>query len=464
MLAITRIASIAIIAATIAAVVPAGAAASTAANHPHGKAPGHRRAARTHRHAAHRRSRHHKRSRHHGRSHHHGRPAHHGPSSQAAQGPTCTTTVTSPGALYGALTSANRGQVLCLGSGSYDGITLASFHPSRTVMVQPAPNAAVTLGLVTLRGVSNVTVTGFSGSSSSGGLAAVGDSNGPNTNITFSYNAMSSNGVNIAHNDVSNANITIAHNRFVGFASSGEQDRVLVNTANVGHCPNGVVISHNLMQGGESDGTDIDGGTCGTQILNNVYTGILEANCNGIHCDAIQDNGGGSNTTISGNYFYGNSDGLLFDDGSSGDRVVNNVFDNPTYRCVEGEFGAGSIFVHNTFNCEVNVGQDHSGATTNGLVFDSNVLGPSGNSGITYYPSCGGGWGSFALLDYNLHPAGDYGCKGNGPHDLVRSPRYVGGANPSSYSGWALAGGSPGVHRASDGTNMGADVSIAPGP
>ena len=318
------------------------------------------------------------------------------------------------------------------------------------------------MGTVTLTGVSNITITGFSGSSSSQGLLLQGQYLGVDTNITFSYNSMSSNGVNVSNNNVANANILIAHNRFVGFASSGEQDRVVVNTANSGHCPNGVAISHNLISGGESDGVDIDGGTCGTQILNNEITGIIEGNCHGIHCDPIQDNGGGQQTTISGNYLHGNSDGLLFDDGDTGAVVTNNVLDNPTYRCIEGNYDQ-SRFDHNTIDCEVNIGQDHGGDKTNNVVFTNNVMGPSSNSGFTFYPGYST-FGSFTTVDYNLHSSGAYGGPANGAHDVIGSPTYVGGGEPSTWAGWALSGSSLGLGKASNGANMGADLSVVPGP
>jgi hypothetical protein len=39
--------------------------------------------------------------------------------------------------------------------------------------------------------------------------------------------------------------------------------------------------------------------------------------------------------------------------------------------------------------------------------------------------------------------------------DLIRIPRYLGGANPSSYAGFRLTVGSPGKAAASDGTDTG---------
>jgi hypothetical protein len=279
----------------------------------------------------------------------------------------------------------------------------------------------------------------------------------------FSYNAMSTDGVDITQNAMSNANIQINHNRFVGFKSAGESDRLNIDTRSASNCPDGVVVSYNLISGGESDGIDITDGTCGTQILHNEITGIVEDNCNGIHCDAIQDDGGGMRTVISGNYFHGNSDGILQDDGNTGpDIITNNVFDNTTYRCTEGMYGDGTVFDHNTFDCEVNIGQDHNSEKTTNVTFTNNVFGPSSNAQFSYAPTYAQ-FGSFKTLDYNLHPSGAYSGPPNGTHDIIGSPTYVGGSEPSTYAGWALAAKSLGVGKASDGTNMGAAItSVGP--
>jgi hypothetical protein len=373
---------------------------------------------------------------------------------------TCSKTFTSSTWSASAVQSAGTGgQTLCLSSGTYSDVEFDSYHPSSNVTIQPASGASVNLGRVTLTGVSNLTVTGFgptNGSSTSSGLTIQGQYNGPDTNITWSYNSMPSAGISINTNPVKNANIQIAHNRFVGYANAGEQDRLMVNAQNGSSaCPAGIDISYNLFSGGESDGTDVDGNSCGVQILHNEYSNIQQGNCGGIHCDAIQDNGGGAQEDIEGNYFHNNSDGLLFDDGNDGpDIVANNVFDNPTYRCLEGQYGDGTSFTHNTFDCEVNLANGPQYSSN--ITMRDNVFGPSNRAGITYYPnsSCC----SFKVLDYNLHTSGAFDPFSAGSHDAIGSPTYVGGTEPSTYAGWALASGSLGVGKASDGTNMGAAI------
>jgi hypothetical protein len=379
----------------------------------------------------------------------------------------CSTTFTPSTWSASAVKAAGSGgQTLCLSTGSYSDIELVGYHPSRNVSIEPVTGQSIALGRVTLTGVSNLSITGFgppNGSSSSDGMLAQGEYSGPNYDIVFSYNAMSSDGVDITQNAMSNANIQITHNRFVGFGSAGESDRLDIDTRSASNCPNGVVVSYNLISGGQSDGIDLTDGTCGTQILHNEISGINQGNCGGIHCDAIQDDGGGMRTVISGNYFHGNSDGILQDDGNTGpDIITNNVFDNPTYRCIEGMYGDGSIFAHNTFDCEVNIGVDHNGEPTTNVTMTNNVFGPSKNAQLSYAPSASS-FGSFKTLDYNLHASGAYSGPGNGPHDIIGSPTYVGGSEPSTYAGWALSARPVDVGKASDGTNMGAPItSVGP--
>jgi hypothetical protein len=373
----------------------------------------------------------------------------------------CDTTFTPSTWSASAVESAGTGgQTLCLSAGTYSKIEFIGYHPSSMIAIEPVSGQTVHLGAVTFTGASNVAIAGFgptNGSSDVDGMLAQGEYEGPNYNIVWSYNFMSTQGVWVTQNAMTNANILITHNWFVGFTSSGESDRIDLDTRSASNCPNGVVVSYNLIKGGESDGIDVAGGNCGSQILNNEITGIIESNCNGIHCDAIQDAGDGKQTLISGNYFHNNSDGLLFDNGNVGpDIITNNVFDNPTYRCTEGIYGDGTVFDHNTFDCEVNIS-----STTTNVNFTNNIMGPSSLAQLTFYPTdacC-----TFKTLDYNLHASGAYNGRPTGSHDIIGSPIYIGGTEPSTYAGWALASNSPGVGRASDGTNLGAALgSVGP--
>jgi hypothetical protein len=297
-----------------------------------------------------------------------------------------------------------------------------------------------------MNGVSNVTVTGFSGSSSSGGLLVEVAGYGNNSNITFSHNAMNTGGV-VIRNGSANANITITENQFVGFASASETGRMLVYTTSP--CPNGVTISHNLMSGGVADGIDIDGGTCGTQILYNVITNIIQANCGAIHCDAIQDNGGGLDTVIDGNWIYNTTDCFGLYDGTTGYLIENN-------ECGPGavdtsywmQFGgaSGITFDHNTITSTAGAvyGNSNAGQPSSNVTFTNNIW-PSKPSDRPGQPVSG------TFNDsYNLCASG---CSGS--QDITGSPTFVGGSAPSTWAGFALTAGSLGVGNASDGQNRG---------
>jgi hypothetical protein len=290
---------------------------------------------------------------------------------------------------------------------------------------------------VTLTGAHNLTFEGFgalNGASSSGGLllrAQVGGTLA--TNITWEFNSMPSIGVEVDANPTSNANIVITNNKFVGYVTSNEQSRMLVNAQNAPRCPDGITISFNLFAGGRSDGTDIDGDSCGTSIRHNIYTGILQDKCGTIHCDSIQDNGGGEQTAIDGNYFFKATIGLRFDDGSNGDVITDNVFELPGVRCFEGQYGSSSRFTHNTFSCVLNLGQDHDGNKSDKVVMTDNVFAPP--SGLTLFPDCRT-WGTFAKLDFNVQAgaANVYGCGlPNGAHDRIGAPIW----QPATARTWA---------------------------
>jgi hypothetical protein len=366
------------------------------------------------------------------------------------------------------ITNAAGGFVVCLSAGTYPAHEWIGLHKTRLVTIQPSPGATVRLGQVTLTGAHNLTFAAFSslnGRSSSGGLLLRGQLNGdPDTNIIWEFNSMPSNGVTIDTNPTSNANIIIANNKFVGYATSTEQSRVLVNAQNDPMCPDGTTISFNLFAGGRSDGTDIDGGSCGTSIQHNIYTGILQDRCGAIHCDSVQDNGGGEGTTVNGNYFFDTTIGLRFDDGSDADIVTNNVFATPQMRCFEGQYGSSSRFSHNTFDCVLNLGQDHGGDKSNNVTMTDNVFAPGAT--LTYFPDCST-WGTFSKLDFNVQDSASdvYGCGfADGTHDKVGNPTFVGGAQPRTWAGWELTPDSLGHRAASDGKDMGADIGVVPGP
>ncbi|MBB5329958.1 right-handed parallel beta-helix repeat-containing protein [Tunturiibacter gelidoferens] len=374
-----------------------------------------------------------------------------------AFGQTCTQTFTPanvgtspyPGSnVNTAVQNGNGSTVLCFSSGTYSaGIDIFAAHPSGVVTLKPATGATVNMGLFNLNGVSNVTITGFSGSSSSGGMLIQVSGQGGNSNITFSDNAMTSFGVTVSNNTLANANILITNNTFVGFATAGEEDRMRVvgNTS----CPDGITISNNLISGGESDGIQY-GSSCGTQIINNEISNIHESSCNGIHCDAIQDAGGGVNTVISGNYIHDVSDCFLLDDGSTNTTITNNVCNTDGQDNFWMQFGGAQTIKldHNTIRSTsgAQYGNDHNNNPSSNVTFTNNIFYsvPSQNSG---QPPSG-----TTNINFNLCPTS--GC--SGANSIGGStPTFTGGTSPTTYAGFALTSDSAGHNASSGGTDIG---------
>jgi len=215
---------------------------------------------------------------------------------------------------------------------------------------------------------------------------------------------------------------------------------------------NGVVISNNLIQGsGPSDGVQIVGGAYGTVIgPGNEFVGIKQSGCGTVHCDPIQFYGA-VNTTVTGNYFHGNSTGIM-SSSSNGTplTLTNNVFvtdgEYPDQLVQEG--GRNDVITHNTFangarirfcNCN-GTGFSSNETVTNNIVTGGIRL-TEGQTTSTF------------TMDYNLIPGG-----GTGAHTISGSPTYVGGSSPTTFVGFALTSTSLGHLAASDGSDMGIKV------
>ncbi len=369
------------------------------------------------------------------------------------------------GGLNSALQAAAAGGVVCLSTGDYNagavaGIDLYDIDPASTVTLRPAPGAIAALGTINVGvGVHNLTVTGMD---LAGGVVIAGGADG---NLAFVHDAFGASSV--LRNTPSNAHIAFSYDTFLGISpcSSCYEGRLeLVSQSD--NYPDGVTISHNVFGGGGlSDGINIAGEEGGTQILDNEISGIVQSSAAGApHSDAIQivgqDSGDGAqvnHTVISGNYIHDNTDCFLFDDGSYDVSVTNNVCttdDSDSSYAAQVGGGVGIGFNHNTFASTepFGVGNDHSGNPTSGMTLTNNVLegGFSPNPGQTVTYAAEGG---------NLVP------RTSRPNDAVGLPGFTGGANPSSFAGFALVTGSPGKAAARDGSDIGIDASsIAPGP
>lgn len=364
----------------------------------------------------------------------------------------CTQTFTT--ANYGAngsnVSTAVQGgdasTVLCFSSGTYSQINISAAHPSGRVTVMPAAGAAVNMGMFTLSGVSNVTITGFSGSSSSDGILLQGD----NSNVTFSHNAMTSNGVVIRDDTIANANLLIDSNTFIGFTALCETCRIhIFNNA----CPqSGITVSNNVMSGGSDDGIQFGG--CGVHILNNEFSN-LTGNPGGIHQDAIQGVGD-TNSVISGNYIHNVANCWQLTDGTSNITMTNNACMADGSDGHSGQLcSQTALFSHNTIVSagDINVGNDSNGNSSSNWTVTDNIF--NGQLSVNNGQSV---TGTFAQ-DYNLCRSG---CTGS--HSLNGTPTFVGGATPNTYAGYALTTTSAGHNAGNDGKDMGVNPAATGGP
>ena len=114
-----------------------------------------------------------------------------------------------------------------------------------------------------------------------------------------------------------------------GKGGCGNEGRLEINGVNKGVSgTNGVVISHSSFgRNGCTDGVNITGGGSGTVIgPGDVFENMKEGSC-AAHVHPIQFYGA-QGTTVTGDYFHGNSDGIMSPDGNGSPMTVtNNVFD-----------------------------------------------------------------------------------------------------------------------------------------
>jgi hypothetical protein len=218
--------------------------------------------------------------------------------------------------------------------------------------------------------------------------------------------------------------------------------------------PSGITISNSEFVRGVSDG--ILNGSNGTRILGNYFHDLDEGTPNGVHTDAIQLYGS-KNTVIRGNYFRNVPDAIMAPDGTDHELIENNV--------IAGDRGGypyavtiwsddGSVIRHNTFadgDCMFNlrcgivsIGSKSGQPAGRGTVIEDNIANDI---------SVGGGQAS-ASRSHNML----FGGSPRGDGEFRGRPAFVGGSAPTSRAGYALAPGSPGIGKASDGLDVGAII------
>jgi hypothetical protein len=354
---------------------------------------------------------------------------------------TCTQTL-SPGAnLASAVAGAATGSTICLNSGNYGTVDLFNISRSGFVTVQSTSGTSAQIGLrVGNSGYirfSNLTIPGLLHNSCSKNIEY--------RNSTFTDYAT------LTNYGCGNISTLFDGNTFSAFNKvSGTYDGRLSLIYG-----SGITITNNTFgPGGQNDGIFMGGNVSDVAIgPGNRFTGILESVCN-THCDAIQGYGAGSGIVIQGNLFENGDTYIMMPDGSDGVTVRNNVFNGASVSYLDKvQFGAAAspVFQHNTLiNIRASFDSKGSPATTNALV-ENNIM-----AGGSSFKTVGGDGCSACTFRRNM-----YNASGNaiGTNNLTGSPTFVGGASPSTRTGFQLASSSAGYLAGTDGLDLGAGFS-----
>jgi hypothetical protein len=314
------------------------------------------------------------------------------------------------------------------------------------VTVQPAPGAEVEIGELVFRMVSHLRFTGTGGSMKIGGLDLDPSDSDPSWSHDLTFDHLTWTAGAIVRTRGTNQAIMFDSDIFDNLPPPLYEGRVTVRGYNNTE-PVGVTITSSHFGGGCSDGVQVVGDAYGVQIgPGNEFSRIIQDVC-AAHVDPIQLYGS-RYTVITGNWFHGNSTGVMAPEGGDHERITNNVFvaDEDPYVLQIGSHTAGLI-AHNTFvggSIEVAGHQEGASPSTGQVVRDNIFTGDL----RTLDPG--------NTEDYNLCTRAEADCKG--AHDVKGSAVFVGGAHPTSRAGFKLAPRSPGRNAASDGSDMGIRV------
>lgn len=357
-------------------------------------------------------------------------------------GLTCNINAT-PANFSSSVSSATAGQTICLATGSYG--TWNGTNKAITITKQAGATPSLAFNFAS--GDANFTLDGLTitDGNIAGNSGNYNDANNPK-NITIRNSTFTA-AVNIEY--IANANILFdnnTHNNIDNNAScTARPARIQLSYSS--NTPSGVTIQNSLMDGGNADG--IQAGTAFV-ARNNIFRNIKEKSSSDCaHTDPIQLVGT-KGAHIVGNFIHNSADGIVAYDGVEDALIEHNVIN-----LVNGRYGIelyadkNSIVRHNTLvygtGCEyVACGQiilDHKSQDPAGVgtVIENNIA-----SGINMDN------GSTAAVNRNNMLRS--GASGS---NFIGTPVYAGGASPTSYSGFLLAGGSPGKNAASDGTDVG---------
>ena len=335
------------------------------------------------------------------------------------------------------LSAAGAGQTVCLSAGSYP--TINGVAKSGLVYVRPVPGAAATIAL-DFEPASNLVFDGFT-------ISSVRIT-GATKNITIRNSTFTS---YVVIDGVANSNILLDHNVHNNIDSPAGSMPARITLPYSCGTKSGVTVQNSLLSGGDSDG--IQSG-CGLDVLNNEFRDIHEHTGTTNHTDNIQLTGA-PGSVVRGNWVHLTADytsqGITAYDGITRATITDNVVDIRRAWGIELYSDNGSTVSHNVIkyvggDCyygnpcgSIDINRKTADpAGTGTIVTDNVVLSITANNGST-----------IAKRDHNL-----LRVRG-GTGDLVGTPTFVGGANPTSWDGFHLTAGSAGHNAASDGKDVG---------
>jgi hypothetical protein len=333
------------------------------------------------------------------------------------------------------VSAAKPGQTLCLAGGDYG--TFSGASKAGLVTVKAVSGAAASME-ISFSSAKNLRLEGLTITS--------GDISGTTRDITIAHCRFTGL-VHVNTDQMSNANILFDHNTHQDIPTCESCFAGRLHVEGSGGQPCGVTIQSSVFSGSYADGIRAD--AYGVQILDNEFYGLQDMDP--YHTDPIQIYGG-SHIVIRGNYFHDNevSAGIMMADGGDHNIVENNVFAPGGYTWgITWLADDSSIIRHNTFvngQCNfnqrcgiINIGSKSGDPASHGTIIVDNIVTDIGlDNGAT-----------LAERHNNLLPSSA------ATGDIVGVPAFVGGSHPTTREGYKLAPGSPGIGKASNGTDIG---------
>lgn len=378
--------------------------------------------------------------------------------------------------------AATSGQTVCLANGNYG--TWNGTGSNKVLTIAPQPNASPNL-CFDLTNTSNLTIDGGHTNY---------DYNTPGINSPVATPVSASDSANCSDTlEPSSSNITLKRISFTecgnqfgpcllvdgatpttiennifhdyqacnssgGICQGGYWNGIADNhltRASIYYFPSGTNQAANLLRWNlfEDSPTDaIDVGNYGT-FTGNDFINISSPSSDPRHTDVVQWSSSADNhMAVKGNFVNGCTQGLAAYDGTNNNTIEDNVVtncDTPNIFVLATDNPA-SLASHNT----ILGGPMACGSKQASPVSVSNVQNNIFQNGID--------WGGFICTlttDQNNMSWPSYGLV-HSASDFIGTPSFVGGSNPNTYAGYALATGSPGKNAGSDGQDVGARPSL----